>query len=150
MGKASRKDGCVVLRHARTCSKMSRQRGGVLKAGAYTLAGRWHTQEGRARTHVLPWVAPSSRRGENSSETHRRKNRAPHKGKWSPRGTGDDSPHLSRNAPGQQAWLVRTVNIQVRWAARSSCTRPSAPGYGDTSKAVAIACSVLGGSSRLT
>ena len=32
----------------------------------------------------------------------------------------DDSPHLSVNAPGQQARLVRTVNIQVRWTAAES------------------------------
>ena len=40
-------------------------------------------------------MVPSSRCGNTSSESQRRENRAARKGKWPPRGTGDDSPHLS-------------------------------------------------------
>ena len=54
----------------------------------------------------------------NSSETQRRKSRAARKGKWPPRGTGNrqSSPTLEVRL-GEQARLVKTVNIQVRWAA---------------------------------
>ena len=43
----------------------------------------------------------------------------------------------------EQARLVKTVIIQE--TARSSWTRPSAPGCGDTSKASASSCSISGG-----
>ena len=68
-----------------------------------------------------------------SSETHRRKDWALRKGKWSPRGTGMSSPVLEVRL-GEQARLVKTVNIQ-RQVGSSPWTRPSAPGCGDTSKA---------------
>ena len=47
---------------------------------------------------------------------------------------GEDSPHLSWNAPRYQARLVKTVNIRVGWAANSPWTRPLAPVCGDTLK----------------
>ena len=68
---------------------------------------------------------------------------------------GDDSPHLSLpnsqllspaargRAPGQQARLVKTVNVQV--GGSSPWTRPSAPGCGDTSKALASYGSIYRG-----
>ena len=52
-----------------------------------------------------------------SSETQRRQSRAARKGKWPPRGTGMTVLTYSGSAPGEQARLVKTVNIQVRWAA---------------------------------
>ena len=75
-----------------------------------------------ARMNVLPWyrlfgVAKSF------SQSQRRKNQAARKGKWSPRGTGmtvlpipAQASRVSvavRGAPGKQARLVKTVNIQV-------------------------------------
>ena len=38
--------------------------------------------------NLHPAVVPSSRRGNTSSETQRRRTRAARKGKWPPRGTG--------------------------------------------------------------
>ena len=52
-----------------------------------------------------------------SSVTQRRKNRGARKGKWSPRGTGMTVLTYPGMRPGEQARLVKTVNIQVRWAA---------------------------------
>ena len=54
---------------------------------------RGGTRKGR-RMNLHPAVVLSCRRGNTSSETQRRKSRAARKGKWPPRGTGDDSPHL--------------------------------------------------------
>ena len=71
---------------------------------------------GRMNEH--PAVVPSGRRGNTSSESRRRENRAARNCKWSPRGTGNrqSSPTLDVRL-GEQARLVKTVNIQVRWAA---------------------------------
>ena len=52
-----------------------------------------------------------------SSETQRRKNRAARQGKWSPQGTGMTVLTYCGSAPRQEARLVKTVTIQVRWAA---------------------------------
>ena len=62
-------------------------------------------------------MVPSSRRAKTSSETQRRKNRAARKGKWPPRGTGMTVLTLPGMRPGEQARLVKTVKIQVKWAA---------------------------------
>ena len=53
-----------------------------------------------------------------SSESQRRTNQAARKGKWSPRGTVNrQAPPILEVRPGNRQGLVKTVNIQVGWAA---------------------------------
>ena len=52
-----------------------------------------------------------------TSETQRRKSRAARKGEWPPHGTGTTVLTYPGSAPGGQARVVKTVNIQDRWAA---------------------------------
>ena len=93
-------------------------------------------------------MVPSIRRGNTSSETQRRENRAARKGKWSPRGTGMTV--LTYPCP-----TASRVSVAIRGCARvagkagengqnsgemggsSPWTRPSAPECGDTLKALA-------------
>ena len=75
-------------------------------------AGVAHAGE-EGRINVLPWYRLVGVVG-TSRETQGGKTRLP--ARVSGR-HGDDSPHLSWNAPRQQARLVNTVKIQVRWAA---------------------------------
>ena len=62
-------------------------------------------------------MVPSSRRGNTSSETQRRENRAAREGKWPLRGMGTTVLTYPGSAPRKQARLVKTVTIQVKWAA---------------------------------
>ena len=62
-----------------------------------TPMGRSGTRRGEGRINVLPWYCLVGV-AKTSSETQRRKNRTARNGKWSPRGTGDESPHLSWSA----------------------------------------------------
>ena len=95
----------------------------------------WHTQERKGElTSCRGTVWP--RVSKTSSETQRRQSRAARKGKWSPRGTVNrQAAPILEVRLGEQARLVKTVNIQVRWAAAHPGTRPSAPECGDTLKA---------------
>ena len=84
--------------------------------------------------NILPWyrlvgvaIPPVSREGGRAG--------LPKKGKRPPRGTGTVLTYPG-SAPRQQARLVKTVNIQVKCGS-SPWTRPSAPGCGDTLKALA-------------
>ena len=61
----------------------------------------------------------------------------PKKGKWSPRGTGTTVLTFAGSAPRQQARLVKTVKIQVKWAAALPGQDRRLPGCGDTLKALA-------------
>ena len=88
-------------------------------------------------------MVPSSRRGNTSSESRRRENRAARKGKWPPRGTGTPT------GPTYPCPTASRVSVAVRGRARvagkagengqnsgevggsSAWTRPSAPGCGD-------------------
>ena len=82
-------------------------------------------QGGKSEINVLPWYR-LCRRGKNLQLDARRQNQAARKGKWSPRCTGTTVLTYPGNA---RARLVKTVKIQVRWAAHP-WTRPSAPGCG--------------------
>ena len=72
---------------------------------------------------------------------------AARKGEWSPRGTGDDSPHLSLPKPaviGGRKGCARVTGKagengqhSGEMSGSSPCTRPSAPGCGDTLEAPA-------------
>ena len=75
-----------------------------------------HAGGGEGWIDILPWyrLVGVTR---TSSETLRRKSGAARKGKWPPRGTGTTVLTYRRSAPSEQARLVKTVNIQVRWAA---------------------------------
>ena len=72
---------------------------------------------GRMKKH--PAVVPSNRRGKTSSETQRRKSRAAKKRLVAATSYGDDrqSSPILEVRPGNTAGLVKTVNIQVKWAA---------------------------------
>ena len=83
----------------------------------------WHMQGGRMNQH--PALVPSSRRDNTSSESRAG---LPKKGEEAATWYGDDSPHLpcqSQPCFGgskglrlrEQARLVKTVNIEVKWAA---------------------------------
>ena len=66
--------------------------------------------------NILPWYRLVGV-AKTSSETQRRKSRAARKGKWPPRGTGRQSSPTLEVRLEEQARLVKTVKIQVRWAA---------------------------------
>ena len=68
------------------------------------------------RMNILPWYRLVGV-AKTSSETQRRKSRAARKGKWPPRGTGTTVLTFPRSAPRGTGKVVKTVNIQVRWAA---------------------------------
>ena len=85
------------------------------------------------RIDVLPWHRLVGV-VKTSSETHRKKSPAARKGMWPPRSTANrQAPPILEVRPR----LVKTVKFQVRWAGSSPWTRPSAPGCGDTLKALA-------------
>ena len=105
------------------------------------------------RSNVLPGHRPV---GVVSTcrETHRREDRAARKGKWSPRGAGTTvltypCPTASRVSVAARRCARVTgkagENDQQRRGGRSPWTRPSAPGCGDTSKALASFGSIKGG-----
>ena len=57
-------------------------------------SGPWVAHAGgEGWMNILPWYRLVGV-AKTSSETQRRESRAARKGKWPPRGTGDDSPHL--------------------------------------------------------
>ena len=62
-------------------------------------------------------MVPSGRRGLYLQLDARMEDSPARKGKWSPRGTGMTVLTYHGTAPRLQARLVKTVNIQVRWAA---------------------------------
>ena len=94
-----------------------------------------------------PAVVPSSRRGNTSSESQIRKSRAARNLKWSPRGTGTTV--LTYPCPSQPCFGGSKGCARVTGKAGENCqnsgemggsshfTRPSAPGCGDTLKALA-------------
>ena len=94
-----------------------------------------------------PAVVPSSRRGNTSSESRRRENWAARKGKWPPRGT--ETTVLTYPCPSQPCFGGSKERVRVTGKAgengqhsrevggSSPWTRPTAPGCGDTLKALA-------------
>ena len=80
------------------------------------------------RANQRPAVVPSSRRGKYFQLDAQREGRASRKGKWSPRGTG--ATVLTYRMRDR---LVKTVGM----GGNSPRKRPSAPGCGDTLKALA-------------
>ena len=94
------------------------------------------TGEEEGRINILPWCRLVGV-AETSSETRRRENRAARKGKWSPRATGN------RQAPPFLECAQVTVKAgengqhSGEMGGSSPWTRPSAPGCGDTLKALA-------------
>ena len=94
------------------------------------------TRRGGRMNELLPWYRVVGV-AKTSSETQRRKSRATRKGKWPPRGTGDDSPHLPRSAPRGTGKAGENGQNSGEVGGSSAWTRPSAPECGDTLKAPA-------------
>ena len=91
----------------------------------------WHTQGRKDPWYRLVGVAKTS------SETQRRKSRAARKGKWPPRGTGTTVLTYPRSAPRGTAKAGENGQHSGEVGGSSAWTRPSAPGCGDTLKALA-------------
>ena len=72
-----------------------------------------------------------------SSETQRRKSRTARKGKWPPRGTGTTVLTYPRSAPRGTGKAGENGQNSGVVGGSSAWTRPSAPGCGDTLKALA-------------
>ena len=72
-----------------------------------------------------------------SSETQRRKSRAARKGKWPLRGTGTTVLTYPFSAPGGPGKADENGQNSGEMGGSSAWTRPSAPGCGDTLKALA-------------
>ena len=102
------------LRH--TLNRRRRTREGPEPACARTPSHFWCGTRRGGMANECPAVVPSSRLGNTSSESQRRENREARKVKWSPRGTGNrQAPPILEVRLGEQARLVKTVNIQMRF-----------------------------------
>ena len=113
-----------------------------------------HAGEVKGELSSCPWYRLVGV-AKTSSETQRRVDRAARKCEWSPRGTGTTA--LTYPCPSQPCFGGSKGCAQVTGkagdngqnsgdgAARSSWTRPSAPGCGDTLKALASYGSIQGG-----
>ena len=127
--------GCMVSpRHA--FNRRLRTREGPEPACVQTHLLRGGTRQ-RGRANQRPAVVPSSRRGKNLQWHAWRKNRAVRKGKWSPRGTGMTVLTYPRSAPRGTGKAGDNGQYSGEMGGSSPWTRPSAPGCGDTLKALA-------------
>ena len=118
------------------------------------VTGVAHAGEVKGELSSCPWYRLVGV-AKTSSETQRRVDRAARKCEWSPRGTGTTA--LTYPCPSQPCFGGSKGCAQVTGkagdngqnsgdgAARSSWTRPSAPGCGDTLKALASYGSIQGG-----
>ena len=101
-------------------------------------SGRWVAHAGRKDELTSCRALPSSRRGKKtSSETQRRKSRGARRGKWPPRGTGTTVLTYPRSAPRGTGKAGENGQNSGEVGGSSAWTRPSAPGCGDTLKALA-------------
>ena len=107
---------------------------------ANTYLGGWHMQGEKGEL--------TSCRGTVQSETQRRKSRAARKGKWPPRGTGTTVLTYPGSAPRGTGRAGENGQNSGEMGGSSSWTRPSAPGCGDTLKALASGQRLIKGGDR--
>ena len=112
------------------------------------MLGGWHTQGEEGRINVQPWYRPVGVAKNLQSETQEGRTGLPARvsGRHMVRGW-QSSPILECAQENRQGWWKRSI---LRWDRRqlSPWTRPSAPGCGDTLKALASEQHLIQGGDR--